>query len=133
LSIRRALGNAALQLVVDAPSTARKLAAELKKKFTSLILSTLKKAAFVEIESIVNLAIELRTEMTRELAIYRCNWFSTKDEVQQKAEFEEFDGAALGKTTLSLCVFPGFVREMKRDGDSKVKQVCVTKTKVEIK
>jgi hypothetical protein len=70
--------------------------------------------------------------MTQELTLYRFFWFRPGQDIDRASHFEEFDGSPTQDPTLALCVFPGVLRELKRD-NGEVVQIVVTKAKVELK
>jgi hypothetical protein len=96
--------------------------------YTVLSRSLLPKSrsAYSELCTIMESAIHLKNDMTRELVIYRCRLY--KGSEVPSTMFDSIDGNPRG--VLRLCVFPGFIRQVKSENGNIVK-FCVTKAKIE--
>jgi hypothetical protein len=84
------------------------------------------KSAYSELCTIMDFAMHLKNDMTRELVIYRCRLFNGSE--VPNTMFDSIDGNPRG--VLRLCVFPGFIRQLKSE-DGNIVKFCVTKAKIE--
>jgi hypothetical protein len=83
-----------------------------------------------EIKHLINHAVQLRNDMTKELAIYFPYWIEVGVDVLKHSEAIEYDGEPQSRS-LALCVFPALARRVK-NGQGKLSDVCVTRAKVEL-
>lgn len=124
------MGRATLKMVQNPENILKDEVENCKSVFQKLIFPrSLTIPAFgQEFRKIIQQTIDLRNDMTGELAIYRCLWHVPGDRF---TGFEEYDGPEKART-LPLCVFPGFMRNVRRS-NGKVDHVLVTRTKIQWK
>jgi hypothetical protein len=133
LGIRKAIGEAALQQSVN-PSVARQKAALTNNLFKMLkplqdSPGNTQSSFHAQLSEIIDKAVDLRNDMTRELAMYSIWWFAG-DRILKYPDFIECHGE--GQTaSLALCVWPALIRKTKND-DGEIKLFCVTRAKVEL-
>jgi hypothetical protein len=127
LGIRQLLGTVALQYVDNIQTVQKKQ--DLTIEITGF-LSPLINCKEEDIYLIVSSAVDLRNDMTRELAFYSCYWFGVDSKVDLDSVFCEFEGWR-DDEGFPLCVFPGF-GEMYKLGDGSIKEVCVKRAVVEL-
>lgn len=128
LELRQLLGTVSLQYVDNIQLVERKhsLAVEITELFNNLVPC----AVEADIYRIVETAVDLRNDMTRELAFYSCYWFGVESKVDLDSGFCEFEGWR-DEETFPLCVFPGFGMAEKWD-DGSIKEICVKPAVVEL-
>ena len=127
LEIRQLLGTVAIQYVDNIQLVERKhaLTVEITELFNIFI-----PCKEEDIYSIVQTAVDLRNDMTRELAFYSCYWFGVDSKVDLDSGFCEFEGWR-DEETFPLCVFPGFGLAFKLD-DGSIKEICIKPAAVEL-
>jgi len=130
LNTRQFLGAAAFQNTEDPEQF------EFKKNLVSELTQFL--WAFIpfnppfnseELSGIVDLAVEIRNNMTRERAIYSCFWFPANSPINLDSLFYEFEGWR--DEPLSLCLSPGLCESIKMD-DGGLKEICITPARVQM-
>jgi hypothetical protein len=129
LNIRRGLGRAVATLS-DEQNAGVKLHSKLRgAPFSSLFDD--RKALGASLRGIIKAAIDLKGEMTRELAIYRCGFPSYSDQVKLDGAIYEVDEDFHSGSGFRLCVFPCFVRKI-RNAEGEIQSIPVTRAKVVI-
>ncbi len=127
LQVRQLLGTVALQYVDNIQLLQKKQDVTIEiTKFLFPLFGCKEKDIF----PIVSSAVELRNDMTRELAFYSCYWFGVDSKVDLDSVFCEFEGWR-DDEGFPLCVFPGF-GEMYKLGDGSIKEVSVKPAVVEL-
>lgn len=129
LTVRQALGTAALQNTDDLQQLKRKqeIVSELMELFSDFLPEDTCKAE--DIFNIVNMAVDIRNDMTGERAIYSCFWFPADAEINLDSLFYEFDGWR--DQPLSLCVSPGLCESIMMD-DGGLVEICVAPANVQL-
>jgi hypothetical protein len=121
LTTRQYLGVAAFQNIEDPEllEWRENLTSELVQLFSGFILDNCNSE---ELLGIVDLAVDIRNNMTRERAIYSCFWFPPDSHVNLDSLFYEFEG--WGDEPLSLCLSPGLSESVKLE-DGGLKEICI--------
>jgi hypothetical protein len=122
LTTRQAMGTAALQQVEDVSDKAKNHVAFELKKTLKAALPKNQEPDIQEIKRIVTHAVQLRNDMTKELAIYYSYWFRVNEDVLN-SEVAEYQGVPQSRS-LALCVFPALARRI-RDSQGNLTDVCV--------
>jgi hypothetical protein len=105
----------------------RGLALELKQIFSGFLPETLCKQEDFFI--ILDAAVDLRNDMTKELAIYSCYWISTDNKIDLDSGFYKF--WEWHESPFPICLFPGFSQSVKLH-DGSIKEICVRPAKLEL-
>jgi hypothetical protein len=130
--VRQALGTAALQPQDSVEKGKQVLLTELIDLFGRLVPAGGEPFDSKDLTSIIDAAVHLRNEMTKEQAIYRFDWFSPDSKVDLDSELCQFDyETALESDALALCTFPGLFRVI-RNRQGSIEHVCTTTTKVSL-
>jgi hypothetical protein len=130
--VRQALGTASLQPQDTVEKGKQMLQTELVDLFGRLVPAGDEPFNFKDLTSIIDAAVHLRNEMTKEQAIYRFDWFSPDCKVDLGSELCQFDYETdLESDALPLCTFPGLFRVI-RNRQGSIEHVCTMKTKVSL-
>jgi hypothetical protein len=132
LTVRQALGTAALQPQESVEKGKQILFIELTNLFGILVSAGGEPFNSKDLTSIIDAAVHLRNEMTKEQAIYRFDWFSPDSKVDLDSEVCQFDyETTLESDVLALCTFPGLFRVI-RNKQGNIEHVCTMTTKVSL-
>jgi hypothetical protein len=130
--VRQALGTAALQPQENVEKGKQVFFAELMDIFGRLAPAGDEPFNSKDLTSIIDAAVHLRNEMTKEQAIYCFDWFSPDSKVDLNSEMCQFDyETALESDALALCTFPGLFRVI-RNKQGNLEHVCTMTTKVSL-
>ena len=82
-----------------------------------------------ELFDIVDFAVDLRNDITKEFAIYSCFWYSADCKIDLDSGFCEFEGWRDDRPFV-LCMFPGFSQSIKLP-DGSIKEFCVKPARID--
>jgi hypothetical protein len=128
--VRQVLGVAAIRNVEHIRLLERKqdLTLELTKLFSPLFPT--KAWSSSGLFDIVDTAVDLRNDITKEFAIYSCFWFSADCKIDLDLGLCEFDGWCDERPFL-LCISPGFSQSIKLH-DGSIKELCLKQARIEM-
>lgn len=129
LRVRQVLGTAALRNVEHIQVLQRKqdLTLQLTQLFVPFVLSEVWSSN--ELFDIVDCAVDLRNDITKEFAIYSCFWYSADCKIDLDSGFCEFEGWRDDRPFV-LCMFPGFSQSIKLP-DGSIKEICVKPARID--
>lgn len=130
LKLRQILGIAALRNVEDITLIKRKqdLTLELTHLFSPLVSSDTENLE--GLFEIIDFAVDLRNDITKELAIYSCYWFSADCKIDLDLGLCDFDGWR-DEYSFLLCIFPGFSQSIKLH-DGAIREVLLKPARIEM-
>ena len=129
LRIRQLLGFAALDNARTNNDVVRRksdLTMQLKQLFSTFIPEGVCKSE--DIFDIISEAVDIREEITKELAIYSYYWFPADGKIDLDSCFCEFEGWN-DEDPFPLCVLPGFGQSIKLH-DGSIKELCIKPAKI---
>src|SRR5204863_5523483 len=81
------------------------------------------------LKEIVDEAVDLRNDITGELATYHFSWDGTYEKLDHDDQIEY--RRQMDPTAVSLCVWPALLRRIK-DDDGTLRDICITPARVEL-
>ena len=102
---------------------------DLKKLLISVLPARSPEPNLDSIKDIVNDAVQLRNDMTKELVIYHPFWLSINARSLNR-DSADCQGT-LRENAMAVYIFPGFLREFKQENEDS-QNVIVTRARVEL-
>ena len=93
-----------------------------------LLIFPMHSCNYEDLFGIVQEAVKLRNDITKERAVYSIYWFSTNSSLNLDTNFCEFEGWR-DEQPLWLCVFPGLSESVKLS-DGSIKDICIKPARV---